>query len=70
MKHMESRDPKDGRSQEIEVLLEMEMGYQLRPNDLVESIQQGGFSVHELTRTVHPRGALEMSDPGSAGSIF
>lgn len=67
MKHIESRDPKGASANAIEVLIEVELDRQHRPNALVECLTRAGFDVQELTRTVEPRGAVETSDPGSTG---
>ncbi|KAI1701230.1 CRE-TPH-1 protein [Ditylenchus destructor] len=68
--HLESRDPKSGGPvDQIEVLMEVQLDSQHRPNDLLESIQRSGFEAQELTRTVNPRGAVEVSDPGSTAGF-
>ncbi|KAI1703944.1 biopterin-dependent aromatic amino acid hydroxylase domain-containing protein [Ditylenchus destructor] len=70
VKHLESRDPKSGGPvDQIEVLMEVQLDSQHRPNDLLESIQRSGFEAQELTRTVNPRGAVEVSDPGSTDAL-
>lgn len=48
----------------------MEIDHSHTPNELIESIQRMGFTAQELTRTVNPRGAAEILDPGSAGKYF
>ncbi|KAH7714635.1 TPH-1 protein, partial [Aphelenchoides avenae] len=69
VKHVESRDPKSGPSNEIEVLMEVEMDSRQRPNDVIEALQSHGFDVNEVTRTVNPKNAVEISDPGSADAL-
>lgn len=45
MKHLESRDPQSGKPDQIEVLMEVELEYPTRPNDLMEGLQLKGFDV-------------------------
>ncbi|KAL3093140.1 hypothetical protein niasHT_022590 [Heterodera trifolii] len=69
LKHFESRDPKDGQCEQLEVLLELELEGATSGNDVLADIQRAGFVVHELTRTFAPKGAVEPSDPGSADAL-
>uniref|UniRef100_A0A183C4V9 BH4_AAA_HYDROXYL_2 domain-containing protein n=1 Tax=Globodera pallida TaxID=36090 RepID=A0A183C4V9_GLOPA len=69
LKHFESRDPKDGQPNELEVLLELELEGGINGNDVLMVLQRAGFLVHELTRTFAPKGAVEPSDPGSADAL-
>jgi hypothetical protein len=56
VKHFESRDPKDGEKNELEVLLELELDSAQRANETMLAIQRAGFQVRELTRTLAPKG--------------
>jgi hypothetical protein len=49
------------------VLLELELDSEQRANETFAAFERAGFQVRELNRTVAPRGAVEPSDPGSAG---
>ncbi|CAK5013133.1 unnamed protein product [Meloidogyne enterolobii] len=69
VRHFESRDPKDGEKNELEVLLELELDLTTKTDEMFSSIQKAGFNVREISRTVAPRGALEPSDPGSADAL-
>jgi hypothetical protein len=67
VKHLESRDPKDGEKDEIEMLIEMVLDGHQKPNEVIQAIQKVGFKIYELNLTVNPRGAVEPTDPGSLG---
>uniref|UniRef100_A0AC35FC23 Biopterin-dependent aromatic amino acid hydroxylase family profile domain-containing protein n=1 Tax=Panagrolaimus sp. PS1159 TaxID=55785 RepID=A0AC35FC23_9BILA len=67
IKHVESRDPKSKAKNEIEVFLELEVEEETVP--IVEKISNAGFTAIELNRTYTPKGALEVSDPGSADAL-
>uniref|UniRef100_A0A1I8BGF3 BH4_AAA_HYDROXYL_2 domain-containing protein n=1 Tax=Meloidogyne hapla TaxID=6305 RepID=A0A1I8BGF3_MELHA len=69
VRHFESRDPKDGEKNELEVLLELELDLITKTDEMFSSIQKAGFNVREISRTVAPHGALEPSDPGSVDAL-
>lgn len=69
VRHFESRDPKDGEKNELEVLLELELDLNTKTDEMFSSIQKAGFNVREISRTVAPHGAVEPSDPGSADAL-
>ncbi|KAF7636193.1 BH4_AAA_HYDROXYL_2 domain-containing protein [Meloidogyne graminicola] len=69
IRHFESRDPKDGEKNELEVLLELELNIFTKTEEIFFNIQKAGFNVREINRTVAPHGALEPSDPGSIDAL-
>ena len=48
-------------------MLELELDLTTKTDEMFSSIQKAGFNVREISRTVAPHGAVEPSDPGSAG---
>lgn len=69
VKHIESRDPKPGVINEIEVFIEVELKPSLAASDLLDPLRREGFEVHEVSQTLIPLGAEEFRDPGSEGTL-
>lgn len=70
IKHIESRDPKPGFQNQIEVFVEVELKPGLSASDMLDSLRRREFEVHEVSQTLIPLGAEEFRDPGSEGRCF
>ncbi|KAI6171712.1 BH4-AAA-HYDROXYL-2 domain-containing protein [Aphelenchoides besseyi] len=69
VKHIESRDPKPGVRNEIEVFVEVELKPDLEAETLLRLLRACGFEVHEVSQTLIPLGAEEFRDPGSEDAL-
>ena len=70
VKHIESRDPKPGVFNEIEIFVEVELNPGLYASSLLDPLRRGGFDVNEVSQTLIPLGADEFKDPGSEGGFW
>uniref|UniRef100_A0AC35U547 BH4_AAA_HYDROXYL_2 domain-containing protein n=1 Tax=Rhabditophanes sp. KR3021 TaxID=114890 RepID=A0AC35U547_9BILA len=69
VKHIESRDPQSGDPTEIEVFLELELDEFTSPAEVLDEIRSHGLTVDEIARTINPKGATEIKDPGTSDAL-
>jgi hypothetical protein len=67
IKHVESRDPKPGVINEIEIFVEVELKPKVLASEMIYALRRRGFEVHEVSQTLIPLGAEGFRDPGSEG---
>lgn len=73
VQHIESREAHSGERDSLEILIQMELGSGLKPNEVIEDLRSAGFEVTEIACTIPPiRGSDEeiFVDPGVTGEIF
>ncbi|KAI6185011.1 BH4-AAA-HYDROXYL-2 domain-containing protein [Aphelenchoides bicaudatus] len=69
IKHIESRDPKPGFQNQIEIFVEVELRPGLSASNMLDPLRHRGYEIHEVSQTLIPLGAEEFRDPGSEDAL-
>lgn len=70
VQHIESREAHSGERDSLEILIQMEMGAGMKPNDVIDDLRSAGMEVTEIACTIPPIRATDEQifiDPGVTG---